>query len=203
MDVLESKRAESSAEYELICRIIDGEDKLFADLQKRYYRQTFALIRKMIKDVDDAEDLTQESFIKAYKALSSFREGYSFASWLYRIASNTCIDFLRKKRFQTISIERPSPNSDDDGSFDVEDTGYLPDVKVIIDERKAILNDAINALPDQYKQIIKLRHEEDLDYKDIAERLDIPLGTVKAQLFRARKILLEKLKKHQHLFDDV
>jgi RNA polymerase sigma-70 factor (ECF subfamily) len=183
-------------------RVLAGDKSAFEILQKRYKRIISSLIRRMVRNEDDVDDLIQETFIKAYNALSTFQSGYSFSAWLYRIASNTCIDFLRKRRFDTISINNPMPSSDEEQTLDIHDSTYLPDVNLLNEERKKALNEAIANLPENYRKIIKLRHEEELDYNQIADILGIPLGTVKAHLFRARKILLTKLKKNKHLFMD-
>lgn len=186
---IESKEEDFAA----IREVLSGNDAAFEILQKKYKSKIAALIRRMVKDADDIEDLVQEAFIKAYKALPNFQFGYTFSAWLYRIASNNTIDFLRKKRFQMISIDKPM-GEDDDFYFEIKDEDPLPDIELISEERKKILNDAINNLPDNYKEIINLRHKEELDYKEISDKLNIPLGTVKAHLFRARKTLYEALK---------
>ena len=194
-------KAEMEEEFRIINQILSGDTSAFTTLQKKYKKIIVALIRKMIRNEDDVEDLTQETFIKAYNALKSFQFGYAFSAWLYRIASNTCIDFLRKKRFPTISLNQPISDSDDELFFEVEDNTYVPDVNLMNLERKKILDKAINELPENYREIIQLRHEEEMDYNEISKKLDIPLGTVKAHLFRARKILLQSLKNHTHLFE--
>lgn len=186
---IESKEEDFAA----IREVLAGNDAAFEILQKKYKSKIAALIRRMVKDADDIEDLVQEAFIKAYRALPNFQFGYTFSAWLYRIASNNTIDFLRKKRFQMISIDKPM-GEDDEYYIEIKDEDPLPDIELISEERKKILNDAINNLPDNYKEIINLRHKEELDYKEIADKLNIPLGTVKAHLFRARKTLYEALK---------
>lgn len=182
--------------------LIDGNKSTFSILEKKYSKIIASLIRKMIKDEDDVADLTQETFIKAFNALPTYKSEYSFSSWIFRIASNGCIDFLRKKRFPTISLNKPMDSGDDDLYIDIEDTDTTPDIRLINDERKNIIAEAVEALPDNYKRIIKMRHFEELDYGEISEKLDIPLGTVKANLFRARKILMISLKKHSHILTD-
>lgn len=194
----------SNEDAEVIIRILDGEVNAYGILQKKYKRIISSLIRKMIKDEDDIDDLVQETFIKAYRALDRYQSVYSFSAWIYRIASNTCIDFLRKKRLNIISIDQPIGGTDEDDGlfFEIEDNSYQPDVEFINNERKAALYSSIDKLPEKYRLIIKLRHEEELDYNEIALKLDMPLGTVKAHLFRARKMLLDDLKKINHLFEN-
>ena len=189
-----NSQANLDEDFEAVKRVLDGDGHAFTILQNKYKKLISSLIRRMVKDEDDIEDLTQETFIKAYNALNTFQFGFAFSAWIYRIASNNCIDFLRKKRFQTVSLSQPVFDDDDDQYIQIEDTTARPDIEYIKKEKFALLNDAIAKLPDNYKEIIKLRHEYEMDYTDIAKKLDIPLGTVKAHLFRARKILLSELK---------
>ncbi len=192
--------ASKEEDYRAIRRVLDGDNAAFEILQKKYAKLIAALIRRMVKNEDDVDDLAQETFIKAYRALDKFHFGFSFSAWIYRIASNTCIDFLRKKRFTIISLTKQTPGESGEVEMEIEDDGHLPDVIVMNDERSTAIREAISSLPENYRRIIMLRHEKELDYKEIAEILDIPLGTVKAHLFRARKILYAALKKHQYLF---
>lgn len=200
-NISQEKKIKSQEEDLLLLKDIrDGNQLAYKQLQNKYSKIISTLIRKMIKDEDDVEDLTQEAFIKAFGNLDKYNETFNFSSWFFRIASNHCIDFLRKKRFQTISIDQPINDDEDDQYFDIKDDTYQPETTILDKERKELLYQTIDELPDNYKLIIKLRHEEDLDYKEISDKLDLPLGTVKAHLFRARKILLEKLKTHSDIF---
>lgn len=177
-----------------IDKILGGNVNAFETLQKKYSKAINLLVGRMIRDPEDVKDIVQETFIRAYLNLSSFRREYSFHSWLFKIASNLCIDFMRRKRLQTISIEQPYPSSDEDSEFDIPDEESSTDSEIIRTERDKLLKDALDALPESYRKVIELRHFEEMDYKQIAETLRIPIGTVKAHLFRARKLLLEKLK---------
>ncbi len=182
-------------EFEIIQKILGGEVNHFEILQRKYQKPLTLLITRMIHNAEDAQDLVQETFIKAYNNLRFFKKEFSFHSWLFKIASNLCIDYLRKQRIQKISIEQPFPNSnEDDKHFDYPDKDADIDVKISIVERDKILHQAINLLPEHYRKIIHLRYFEELDYQELAEKLSLPLGTVKVHLFRARKALLEILK---------
>jgi RNA polymerase sigma-70 factor (ECF subfamily) len=198
----EEKIKKNLEDIEVIKRILDGDKDAFAVIQKKYTRIISSLIRRMVKDEADVVDLTQDTFIKAYNALDKFQLDYSFSSWLFKIASNTCIDFLRKKRFNLVPLHRQNNDSEEEEIIEIKDDTYTPDTELLAKERKEALLQAIADLPDNYKEIIKLRHGEDLDYAEIAIRLDLPLGTVKAHLFRARKLLYEKLKKQKTLFNE-
>lgn len=187
-------------DFTAIRKVLAGDTSGFTFLENKYHKIIASLIRKMVKNEEDVQDLTQETFIKAFNALENFNFGFSFSSWIYKIASNTCIDFLRKKRFQTVSLNQPVAGSDDEENvFEIKDDSYIPDMNVLSEERVKILKEAIEKLPENYKQIIKLRHEKELDYTEISEKLNLPLGTVKAHLFRARKSLYSMLKKHLYV----
>ena len=198
----EDKIKNNREDIEIIKRILAGDSSEFALLEKKYNHIISSLISRMVRDEEDVRDLTQDTFIKAYNALSNFQFQYSFSSWLFKIASNTCIDFLRKKRFNIVPLYKKSKDSEEEEIIDIHDETYTPDMELLAKERKEALLKAIAELPDNYKQIIKLRHGEDLDYDEIANRLNIPLGTVKAHLFRARKMLYKKLKEQKTLFDN-
>jgi RNA polymerase sigma-70 factor (ECF subfamily) len=189
-----NSKANMEEDFETVKRVLSGDRNAFTLLQNKYKKLISNLIRKMVKDEDDIDDLTQETFIKAYNALDTFQFGFAFSAWIYRIASNNCIDFLRKKRFQTVSLSQPVFDEDDDQYIQIEDTSARPDTEFLNKEKRDIINHAIDKLPENYREIIKLRHEFEMDYIDIAKKLDIPIGTVKAHLFRARKILLAELK---------
>lgn len=190
-------------DFEAIKRVLDGDNTAYEFLQKKYKNLIYSLVKKMIKNDSDVEDLVQETFIKAYKALDKFKFNYSFSAWIYRIASNNTIDFLRKRRFDTFSIDKPIGNAEDENYFEIEDNSYSPDLGLMNEQKSDIIREAIDSLPENYREIIILRHEEELDYKAIAEQLDLPLGTVKAHLFRARKLLYEELKDKYNLLNNI
>lgn len=195
---------ESSKEDEAIIRdILAGNVNAYAKLQAKYKRIVAFLIRKMIRNETDVEDMVQETFIKAYAALPSFQFEYPFSRWLYKIASNRCIDHLRRKRFQSVSLDEPLHTRDGgDLYMDPVDLNATPDVTLLAKERAEMLKEALATMPDKYREVIRLRHEEELEYQEIADRLNQPLGTVKAHLFRARKLLYKKLLRHGSHFEE-
>lgn len=196
--------AESSAEDEAIIRdVLAGNVNAFASLERKYRRIVTFLIRKMIRDDEDVNDLVQDSFVKAFQALPSFQFEYPFSRWLYKIASNRCIDHLRRKRFAMTSIDAPVRGKDG-GEFylEPEDKGPTPDVTLLAKERVLLLREALASIPERYREVIRLRHDEELEYQEIADRLGQPLGTVKANLFRARKMLFKKLMQHGTHFEE-
>ena len=175
----------------------------FAKLEKKYNRIVSFLIRKMVRNDQDVNDLTQETFIKAFNALPRFKFEYPFSRWLYKIASNRCIDHLRRKRFQAVSLDQPI-NTNDGGEVTMDPPDKEPgaDELLLAKERAEMLRDALATLPEKYQIVIKMRHEEELEYQEISEKLKLPLGTVKAHLFRARKLLYKKLLVHGRHFEE-
>ncbi|MBL7974507.1 MAG: sigma-70 family RNA polymerase sigma factor [Candidatus Kapabacteria bacterium] len=194
---------EPSEDCLVIQEILTGNTAAFKVLQKKYQRQITSLLRRMVRDHDDVQDLVQETFIKAYRALASFQCEHSFEKWLYKIASNNCIDYLRRKRFNIISMDKPIGTSDGgEMMMELEDPDSpQPDAEMLQRERTIRLQEAFEALPPKYKEVIRMRHEEEMDYQEIADKLDLPLGTVKAHIFRARQMMYKKLQKHVYLFE--
>ena len=197
----EQYRISMQEDIAVIERVKAGSADDFKHLQRKYQRLITSLIRKMIRNDDDVDDLVQDSFINAFTAIHTYQSDYAFSAWLYRIASNTCIDFLRKRRLQAFSIDKPISTDDGEYHFEIPDSSYLADTPMIDSERKKVLDAALDTLSPKYRRIIKMRHEEEMDYQEIAIALKLPLGTVKAHLFRARKALYNYLKKHTVHFE--
>ncbi|MDX1907634.1 MAG: sigma-70 family RNA polymerase sigma factor [Bacteroidia bacterium] len=180
---------------DLVAAAKRGEEQAFRVLLKKYRKSVYYMLLKMVKNADDAEDMTQEAFAKAFNSIDKFDSTFAFSTWLFRIATNNCIDFIRKKRIQTVSIDAPVDG--DDGStmrFDVRDENLDPNEAMLRKQRKRYLELAIARLPEKYRTLVELRYFQELSYEEIAEELSIPLGTVKAQLFRSRELLSEELK---------
>lgn len=190
----ENKSASKLEDYDLIGRAIKGDQSAYDRLMKKYYKLVNNLIYRMIYNKEDVEDLTQEAFIKAFNSLEKFDHQFAFSTWLYKIASNNCIDYLRKKKLNTISIDKEIDSEDEDLRFEIPDVEYKPDRNILDAEKKKILEDAIASLPEKYKTVILLRHQDEMEYEEIAQKLNIPLGTVKAHIFRGRELLNKYLK---------
>ncbi len=190
-----SEKAKKDFEY--IRRAIESNDeKAFAMLMVRYRRSVYHLVYKMIRNSDDAEDLTIEAFAKAFKNLEKFNPQYTFSTWLFRIATNHCIDFIRKKKLKTFSID--SAYSDDNGdrvAIQIRDNNLDPQEIAIRKQKIEIIQLIVTKLPPKYQKLVSLRYFNELSYNEIAEELDAPLGTVKAQLHRARELLHDIMKK--------
>ncbi len=179
----------------LVASAQKGDPKAFQTLEGKYRKSVYYMLLKMVKNPDDAEDLTQEAFAKAFVSIAKFDSKYAFSTWLFRIATNNCIDYIRKKRVLTVSIDQPVEG--DDGSnmrFDVRDDKLDPNQAMLKKQRKIYLGKAIDRLPEKYRVLVELRYFQELSYEEVAKTLEIPLGTVKAQLFRARELLSQELK---------
>jgi len=186
--------ASKTEDNELIDSALSGGQQAFDKLMKKYYNLVSNLIYRMIYNKEDVDDLTQEAFIKAFNSLDKFDRQFAFSTWLYKIASNNCIDYLRRKKLNTISIDKEFDSDDEDLRFEIPDHETKPDREIIEDERKKLIDRAIESLPDKYKTVIILRHKEEKEYEEIAEELNLPLGTVKAHIFRGRELLYKYLK---------
>ncbi|HEX9614918.1 MAG TPA: sigma-70 family RNA polymerase sigma factor [Bacteroidota bacterium] len=194
-DQTERRRLESKNEdTSLIQQALTGDQSAFTRLRQKYHEAIYNLIYRMIREKDEVADLTQEAFIKAFASLSTFNDEYAFSTWLYKIATNNCIDHIRRKKLQTFSIDKPIESKESDFSFELPDSTYEPDQDMIARQRKKLLDDAINSLPAKYRQVILMRHQEELEYQEIAKILKLPLGTVKAHIFRAREMLYKYLR---------
>lgn len=193
--ISENTRKDSKAEdITLIDEAIAGKQEAYRRLMTKYRQLIYNLIFRMIRNKEDVEDLTQEAFIKAFNSLDKFDKQFSFSTWLFKIATNNCIDYLRKKKLNTFSIDKELGSEDDDYQFEIPDSERTPDKNLMEDERKKILEEAIENLPSKYKSVILLRHRDEKDYEEIAKKLKLPLGTVKAHIFRGRELLNKYLK---------
>jgi len=183
-------------DYQLIQLAKGGDQRAYASLMNRYRGNIHQTIYKMVHNRDDAEDLTLEAFGKAFRKLSSYSPTYAFSTWLFRIAINNCIDHIRKKKLITMSIDDTfEPDGDTYYSDYLRADDRNPEEQIIYQQRKQVTRDMVNQLSEKYRLMIELRYFEGLSYDEIATELDIPLGTVKAQLFRAKEMLYELLQK--------
>lgn len=203
-EVASSAEASSSSEEDrvLVEAALEGDEQAYERLVEKYERALYYYLRRLVRKEHVLEDLVQESFIKAFEALDSYSPEYAFSTWLYRIAKNHTIDYLRKKRLPTRSIDRPTRTGEgEERPYQLPDErAYRPDDHIVKDQRRTIIQEAIDALPEKYRQVIVLRHQEELSYKKIAEELDLPLGTVKAHIYRARERLNKHLREQRGTF---
>jgi len=189
-------------DFRLIDLAVSGQDQqAYADLMQRYRKPVYHMILKMIRNVDDAEDLTIEAFAKAFKNLHKFKKDFTFSTWLFRIATNNTIDFIRKKRLDTMSLDTSFKDDNGDAvSIDVQDRNLNPQEEAINSQKIELVRLFVNKLPAKYQRLVKLRYFDELSYDEIAKELGAPLGTVKAQLHRARELLYDLVKtKKEHI----
>ena len=177
-------------DYELVRLALDkGDQKAYADLMNNYRDSLYYMLLKMTNDPIDADDLTIEAFGKAFKNLSQYTPDFAFSTWLFKIATNNCIDFMRRKS------QSPRPFDQDEGEEDeveatVASDMIAPDELMINRETAASLNRIVKTLKPRYRRLIELRYFEDYSYEEIASELSLPIGTVKARLFRAKVLIL-------------
>lgn len=184
-------------DYKLVRLAIDkGDQKAYAELMGRYRDSIYFMLLKMVNNRDDADDLTIEAFGKAFKRLEQYSPSYAFSTWLFKIASNNCIDFIRKKkRGITFSIDKTFENEEGgEMSMTIKSNTLNPEEKVIKKQKIQLMREVVEKLKPRYKVLVELRYFQELSYEEIAQELNLPLGTVKAQLFRARDLLFQILK---------
>lgn len=179
----------------LVEQALKGDQKAYALLLKKYRDTIYYMLLKMVKNQNDADDLTIEAFGKAFRNLSQYTSEYVFSTWLFRIASNNCIDFLRKKRAITIPIDTAAESDEGYSGIVIQATDLNPEEHMIKNQKTEELMEIVQQLKPRYRQLIELRYFKELAYEEIAQHMQLPLGTVKAQLFRARELLTNIMKK--------
>ena len=194
MDLRKRLSEKGQRDFDIIERAHKGDQMAYTQLLDLYRESIYFLVLKMVNSSEYAEDLTIEVFGKAFSNLKQYQPNYAFSTWLYRIATNNCIDFIRKQRISTTSID----NSFDDGEGDkmyiqIEEGGLNPEEKAIKKQKNKYLKEVVKKLKPHYRKLIELRYFKELSYEEIADELEMPLGTVKAQLFRAREFLAKLL----------
>jgi RNA polymerase sigma factor (sigma-70 family) len=188
-------------DYRLVMRAREGDQNAYAELLDRYRDSIYFLLLKMVNNKDDADDLTIEAFGKAFNRLDLYTPNFAFSTWLFKIASNNCIDFIRKKKKNTLSIDSAIAGDDGDEMFmDLKSEALDPEQMAIKEQKEKLMRDVVQKLKPRYRQLIEMRYFQQLAYEEIAEQLDLPLGTVKAQLFRARDLLYQVLKNSKDKF---
>ena len=185
---------DSGSEDILIRQALNGDQKAYQTLFEAHKQAIFHIIVKIVRNSEEAQDLVQETFIKAFGSLKSYNPTYRFTTWLYKIAANSSIDYIRKRKIQTFSLDQPLETKNGRVSVEVADMSYHPERDLTAKQQKVSISEAIDSLPNKYRQVIVKRHQEDKSYEEIASSLGVPVGTVKARIFRARELLKKKLK---------
>ena len=186
-------------DYQLVVAARDkGDQRAYADLMRYYREPVYLMLLRMTHSPVDADDLTIEAFGKAFRQLASYTPQNTFATWLFSIASNHGIDFIRRQHMRLVSLNTMSVNQEDDAcEYPIPSCDDNPEEDLIHRQRDKIMRDLINRLQPRYRTIVKLRYFDDLSYDEIAHKLNLPLGTVKIQLRRARLLLAETIKTHR------
>lgn len=192
---MEIKKNTNEEIYLLVQQIKKGDEIAFSTIMKKYRKSVYFLILKMVNNPNDAEDLTIEVFSKVFYNINMYSDTNAFSTWLFRIASNHVIDFIRKKkrRENTLNIDQPI-NKDTNYFFEPRSEDPGPEQLLITKQNKQKIKKLINILPKDLKEVIKLRVEEELTYKEIAEVIDQPINTVKARLYRGKNLLVGMIK---------
>jgi RNA polymerase sigma factor (sigma-70 family) len=189
------KRKEPNPPDEVLIRnALNGEQEAYQELLNRYQKTVFHIVVKIIRNSDDAQDLVQETFMRAFNTLESYRSEFRFSTWLCKIAANCSIDYLRKKKIKAYSMDKPFETKNGTVEVELEDKGANPEETLLRKQQMISIEEAIESLPPKYKQVIVYRHHDDKSYEEIARIMNIPIGTVKARIFRARELLKKKLK---------
>ena len=162
---------------------------------ERYKDSIYFMLLKMVNNKDDADDLTIEAFGKAFNRLSQYTPNYAFSTWLFKIATNNCIDFLRKKKKNVMSIDNRIQNKDGDTiMFELKSDAMDPEQVAMKEQKIKLMRTYVKQLKPRYETLVEMRYFKEMSYDEISLELNLPLGTVKAQLFRAREFLYNIMK---------
>ncbi len=188
------------AQYDLrlVKLAVDGDEKAFAELMNRYRDSIYYMLLKMVNNPSDADDLTIEAFGKAFKNIHLYTPNYAFSTWLFRIATNNCIDFIRKKKSAPTAIEQQQDEQDDPAAHLQSDMPG-PEEEMMQKQKLKHLSHVVSQLKPKYRRLIELRYYKEYSYEEIANELNLPLGTVKAQIFRAKELLYNILNKTENI----
>lgn len=189
MEINPNFSANAKNDFHIVSRAKEGDQKAYAELMQRYKDSIYFMALKMVNNKDDAMDLTVETFGKAFENLGKYKPDFAFSTWLFRIATNNCIDFIRKKRLNVVSLNSLTDQDGEERQFEVRSENLNPEETSIKKQENEKLKNIVDQLPSRYRTLIILRYFEEQSYEEIAQQLDLPLGTVKAQLFRARDLL--------------
>lgn len=199
MEVNQILTEKGKRDYELIQRaLIDNDQSAYAMLLQHYREPVYYLMLKMTGNPYDAEDCTIEAFGKAFKKLEQYSPDFGFSTWLFRIATNNCIDFQRRNKLQTVSLTEHEPRKQN--GINLADYEPDPEESIIYAQKLVVVRQVIEKLKPHYRSLIEMRYFEEMSYEEIADTMHLPLGTVKAQLFRAREFLFNLLNRQRDKF---
>ena len=196
MEVNSSLTEKGKIDIPIVLRAQAGDQSAFNELMAKYRNPVKFMVQRMLSNPEDIEDVVFDTFGKAFSNINSYAPDYAFSTWLFKIATNRCIDHIRKKRITTFSINSTYEN--EDGNFegiDLDSGGLSPEEETIKDQKNQLMRMFVSQLKPNYKKLVELRYFDELSYEEIAEQLELPVGTVKAQLFRARDFLAKRITK--------
>lgn len=179
----------------LVDQARSGSEKAFAALLNRYRDSIYFMLLKMVNNASDAEDLTIEAFGKAFRNIDSYTPNFAFSTWLFKIATNNCIDFIRKKQSSPSLISHGQDDETDNLTTNIQSDTPDPEEALIHRQKIDALRDIVSQLKPRYRNLIELRYFKEYSYEEISDELKLPIGTVKAQLFRAKTLLFNILNK--------
>jgi RNA polymerase sigma-70 factor (ECF subfamily) len=192
-DTLSSK---AQLDVELVQQAVAGNQRAYAELMERYRDAIYFMLLKMVNNAADAEDLTIEAFGKAFKNIKQYTANFAFSTWLFKIASNNAIDFMRKKKLNNVSIDETLRDTDAI-PVNIRSEQPTPEESLITEQKIMMLRSIVAKLKPRYRKLVELRYFYEYSYEEISEEMGLPIGTVKAQLFRARELLQNILKESQ------
>ena len=195
MEVNSNLTEKAQKDYELIRKALyDRDQQAYARLMQNYREALYYIMLKMTNNKTDAEDLTIEAFGKAFKNLHHYSPKFAFSTWLFKIASNNCIDFMRKKRKQGFYVSENDENTSMEAVGETESNSPSPEDALLKKENLKRMRKVVDKLKPHYRTLVELRYFQEYSYEEISIQLDLPIGTVKAQLYRAREFLYALLK---------
>ena len=192
----DSLSPKAKLDVELVQQAIGGDQKAYAELMERYRDAIYYMLLKMVSNASDAEDLTIEAFGKAFKNIRQYTASFAFSTWLFKIASNNAIDFMRKKKLNNVSIDDTLRDTDAI-PVSIRSEQPTPEESLISEQKIIMLRNIVAKLKPRYRKLVELRYFYEYSYEEISAEMGLPIGTVKAQLFRARELLQNVLKENK------
>jgi RNA polymerase sigma factor (sigma-70 family) len=195
MEINQDLSDKAKQDLVLVEQARNGNEKAFASLLNRYRDSIYFMLLKMVNNASDAEDLTIEAFGKAFRNIESYTPSFAFSTWLFKIATNNCIDFIRKKQASPSIIDHGQDEDMESYTVNIQSDTLDPEEALIHHQKIAALREIVSQMKPRYRTLIELRYFKEYSYEEISVELDLPIGTVKAQLFRAKTLLYNILNK--------
>ena len=198
MELEDNLSEKAKYDYKLVQLALLDDQKAYAELMDRYKDALFFLLLKMVNNKIDAEDLTIEAFGKAFRNIHLYTPNFAFSTWLFKIATNNCIDVIRKNKANLVSIDQQKDTEEFfSHHVDIPASAPDPEESMIKEQNAKLIQDLVSKLKPRYRRLLELRYFKEYSYEEIAEELELPIGTVKAQLFRAKELLSTYMKNNK------